>query len=165
MKKKKVTSQHTTTEKKPYKTVYEDYIDQFTFERKPISQHYLDKLFQRFVDWAANDDDALKASQFFIKEGIHAEQMYRWMERDPKYVQAYEMGLLAIGNRREIMAFKKKADAGIAMYTMAHYDKDWKALAEWRSKLKQDSDAQSGNIAVYIDKMPITDKVPPKKEE
>lgn len=164
--KKDIKTTQSTTDTKPLrKTVYDEYIEGFGFPSKPISKHFIDRLAERLVEWARDDDDALKVSQFFIQENIHQQTVERWMAKYEHLRKAYDFATTAIGNRRELGGLKRKFDSGIVASTMAHYDKDWKKLAEWRSKLRNQEESHNGPKIVVVERFPETNVVPIKTED
>lgn len=135
-------------------TPFEEYQDMLTFKMKPVSDSYIEDMALRLIEWALNNNEAFKLSQFYIAEGIHHSDFHRWLAKNQKLQRAHDIALTAIGNRREIGALKRKLDAGMVSYTMAHYDTSWKELAEWRSKLKQPEGDSGKTQIVVIEKFP-----------
>lgn len=160
MKKLPRNSQDNTNLPKPAKIAYDNYRDMLTFRMKPVSDHFIDKLAQELVDWARNNEDALKLTQFFVQKGIDISNLYRWEERNETLKTAHEFALMCIGARREIGAIKKKYDAGIIASTMAHYDPSWKDLEEWRAMLRRKELEQNQTKFVVIERFPSIDSVP-----
>lgn len=165
MKKKVKEAQYSISKNEPYKTVFEEYLDLFTFEKRPVTKEFKNMFFEKFLRWAREDEEALKPSQFWNKEGVFQKDVYKWRDSDEKYAHIYATILQILGNRRELLGLKRKMDPGMVMFTMPHYDKDWKELVEWRTKIKQENGEKSDKIEVYIDNFPQTPVVPPKKEK
>jgi hypothetical protein len=139
------------------KKTFFDYLDTFTFKMKPISEDSLDKLAEELVRWAVNDDDALKLSQFYIKHGFYDSDFYNWCARNKNLEIAHKTAMIAIGNRREIGAIKRKYDSGTINTSMSIYDKQWKELAEWKANLNKEKEQVEQKIIV-IERFPESDK-------
>lgn len=138
----------------PANVVLEEYLDCVDFKMKPATLNTIKRIAHELIQWALTDNEALKITPFFYKRGLNSITIKRWRERSPEFDSAYQLALHVIGDRREMGALKKKFDAGIVSYTMAHYDTTWKDLAEWRHKLRQ-PDEQSGKTQiVVIEKFP-----------
>jgi len=165
MKKKKVIPNSTQQlEKEPSKP-FDEYYDLFTLRTKPVSDVFIEQIAQKLMHWAINNEEAYKISQFYEQEGLHNEDIDRWCKRSKAMAYAKYAALRAIGNRREIGGLKKKLDSGMVSYTMAHYDKDWKDLAEWRNTLKLDADQKGETKIVVLEKYPDSKIVPAKPQE
>jgi len=141
---------------------FDDYTDLFTFKKVPISEAYIDRLATELLDWALNNDDALKMSQFYLGKGISYHSFSRWLKRSKNLEEAHNSALKLLGNRREIGAIKKKYDTSMIATMMPKYDEDWKEVIEWRSKLKE-QEASNETKIVVIEKAPNSNIVPEKK--
>lgn len=142
---------------------YELYDDIYAYTTTPISEVFLDRLFQELVEWAESDEDALKITQFFLRKRISSDSVKRFRARDKKYDQAFQHALAVIGNRREIGALKNKFNAGIVGITMPRYDKEWVELLEWKAAIQKSADGQqAGAITVVMESFPSGNLVPPK---
>lgn len=88
-----------------------------------------------------------------------------WVGLYPEIKMAYNEAISAIADRREIKALKREVDASVVMPMMPHYDRDWKEMTEWRSRLKVDENKASGPQIVEIPVMAEskTVKVPVKE--
>ena len=147
------------------KIAYDEYRDMTSFRVKPVSDHFIDKLAQALVSWACDNEDALKLTQFFIQRRIDISYLYRWEQRSENLKMAHEFALMCIGARREIGALKRKYDAGIVASTMAHYDKSWKELEEWRAKLRNKELEDNKTMVVVMERFPEIDSVPARQQE
>lgn len=125
--------------KKIAKIAYDQYIDFGSFKEKPVSEAFIEHLGQELVEWAIQDEDALKITQFFTKKRIYSSDIARWRERSKKFDGAYRFALTVIGDRRELGALRKKLDGGMVSATMSLYDSEWKNLIEWKAQLKENS--------------------------
>jgi hypothetical protein len=145
--------------------VVDEYFDPISYKRTPMTDVSLKRLGQALVQWALNDDDALTIRQFFDARGIGGSAIGKWQERCPKFRAAYKLAMSAIGTRREIGGIKKKFDSNFVSSSMAHYLKEYKALAEWRSALRQKEETKNDTKVVVIERYPSTSEVPHKKEK
>lgn len=152
----------TIAHSQPSKKQFEFYECGKTFQMKPYTERFLDELCVKLVDWAANDEDALKISQFRLKEGFALETYQQWMEKYPKLRRAHSQALELIGNRREILGLKKRLDSGLVSTSMPLYDSSWRELHAWKSKLRSEENINTGPQIVVIEKFPNSDVVPEK---
>jgi len=132
---------------------FDEYKDMRSFQKKIVNQAFFDKLALELLDWAENDEMALKLSQFYIKKGIWDGDFYRFCEKSDNLKRAHIWAMQMIGNRREVLGLQKKIDPGMVSYTMAHYDKTWKDLAEWRAAISKDKE-ETKQTVVVIEKFP-----------
>lgn len=142
---------------------YEDYRDMLSMEMKPCSSLFLERLSEDLIKWVNESPDHLKITQFFTSRGIAISNLYKWLPKSEALQEAHAYALTVLGDKRELGALKKEYDSGMVRYTMPHYDKAWKELEEWRSKLKEDKE-ESGTKIVVIEKFPDTKEVPERKE-
>lgn len=138
--------------------------DIFIWREKPISMASLDQLAQDLKDWVDKDESAFKISQFLLKRGIWPNDIPRWRERNENFDSAYTYAMIALGNKREIGALTGKLHPGMVIASMAMYDPEWKANAEWRAKLTEKNVEGNGAQIVVIEKFPDSPLVPEKHE-
>lgn len=144
-------------------TPFFDYLDTFTFKQKPASIPFIERLAVELSNWAVNDEEAIKISQFYIKRGISKQDFTRWMEWVPALKEAYSVAMEAIGNRREVAGLTKKFDSSMVQFTMPQYDQGWKEMNEWRAKLREQIINQNnGPQIIVLEKYPDSDLVPDK---
>jgi len=152
-----------TTQKSLY---WDDEINMLTFQPFPVREQWIEKLARELVDWAVNDKKALKLNQFYSKRGITQQTMNKWRHKSKVLDDACEFAKHAIGDRRETAALYHKMDKSIVGITMPHYDKDWKDLAEWKVKMKAESEAPMlAAKVVILERYPESDTVPMRKIE
>jgi len=143
-----------------------DYQCIFTLEMKPMNHEGIERLASEIIEWAVNDPEAFKVSQFHFSKGIGQRTWNKWLDAFPILKEAQENACGIIGNRREIGAIKKKLEAGIVASSMHHYDPEWKASAEWRASLRdKQNELNSGPQIIVIEKIPTSNLVPEKKNE
>jgi len=130
------------TDKKP-KFKYDEYMDMRIWKRTPVTDAWKDKLAEELYNWAKDDPEALKLSQFYIERGISNPDFERWTETHEKLRMAHDAALIMIGNRRENGTVKNKYNVSIVMPSMPRYDKNWKELSEWRAALRAQAEKEN----------------------
>lgn len=143
--------------------VFEDYRDMQTMEMKPCSSLFLERLAEDMIKWVDESEDNLLISEFFHSRKINMQNLYRWLPKSEVLQEAHAHVMTRLGIRREKGAIKKEYDSAMIRTTMPHYDKVWKDMEEWRSKLKEDKE-EGGTKIVVIEKFPDTKEVPERKE-
>lgn len=155
--------------KQTIKTFQEEFVDgMFSLRVRPVDIAYLEQFADEWVQWATENDDALKITQFYNAKRIHNSTVDGWIKRCKKLEQAKELVLQIIGARRECGAINKKYDPALIKYTMPMYDKECKDLEEWRAGLAAKINAAGGRpfeiIEVNaIDSCPEVPDVPKEK--
>lgn len=142
----------------------EEYRHCFEMKLRPVTQMFLDEFGRDLMIWARDNDDALAVSQFYNSKGVHEQTYYDWVNKYPDFKMSHEMAMSLLADRREIGAIKKKYDAGMISTMMPAYRKDWKAMAEWRAKIKGEAEGDSGTKIVIMKDFPSSDLVPEKKK-
>lgn len=142
---------------------YEDYRDMQTFEMKPCSSLFLERLAEDMIKWVDESEDNLVITDFFHDRHIGIRNLYTWLPKSEILREAHEIVMARLGSRREKKGLKKEFDSAMVRTTMPHYDKVWKELEEWRSKLKEDKE-EGGTKIVVMEKFPETKEVPERKE-
>jgi len=148
-KKSSKTTKSSTKKKKSATKVIDQYRDIFTFRMRPVSEAFLERLAKDMVDWAYNDDNALKITTFYISKGISATTMNRWYKRNEILKLAHDIALMIIGDRREIGAIKNKYNTSLVMSQMAKYDSSWWELEKKRAQLRADTKKQEESNVVF----------------
>ena len=144
-----------TNRKSPKSVISASPLDEYFFWKAiPVTEQKLDKLAEKYLHWAENDEKALKITQFVIKERISLEDFYNWMDQNPKLKQAHKWVMAIIANRREIGAIERKYDASTIHKTMSHYDPVWKEQEIFKASLAKTEDEKSRNITVIVEKFP-----------
>lgn len=139
------------------------YFDLQSCKMKPISQNFIDLLVERLITWADTTEDALVFEEFFMLTKINSSDYYGWLPKHENLKMAHDYAKQVIGIRREKGGLKRKLDPGMIASSMPMYSKSWKELAEWRAKLKEESQNQGNNITVVLEKIPDSKLVPEKK--
>jgi len=159
-------NKHSIDDQTTTKSLFDEYLDIFTFKTRPVTDEWIEQLAKDLVKWSTEDDEAFKLTQYYRSRGIGSDDMKRWCERSPKLKKAHTVALQALGDRREIGALKKKYDPGMTRTMMPRYDKDWKKIEEWRSTLRaKETAAGGGTKFVIMNDFPNSDKVPVKEEK
>jgi len=132
----------------------EKYRELFIPRERPVSIAFIERLCADLIDWAINDDDALKIIDFYVSRKIHPKTFWRWEQKYPMLTDARNMALNIIGSRREKGALKKKFEPTVMMKQQHHYDKTWwedeVARAELRARTQQKTD-QNIRYTVVLD--------------
>jgi hypothetical protein len=121
---------------------------------KPYSENYVLGIVKIMTDQVLNDEDVLTFTTVLKKNLINWHTWDSWCKKYPFAKEAYTMMRVIIGERREVGGLKRKLDSGMVSYTMAAYDPNWKNLAEWRAKLKQEAETPTEAKVVIIEKFP-----------
>ena len=113
----------------------EDYLDCFTFKLKPVTEQFIERLAKELFDWAKNDKNALRVSDFCWNKGIPEKTYYKWIKEHEVLQLAHEAAIHFIGSRRENGAINKKYSETIILKSQYKYDSMW---AQIRADDKQD---------------------------
>ena len=143
--------------------VYEDYRDMLTMEMRCCTDLYLQNLAADMVKWVDESPDNLCLGDFFHSRGIAIKNLYSWLPKSEELRDAHEFVMTRLGSKRERGAIKKEYDSAMIRTTMPHYDKIWKEMEEWRSKLKEAG--ESGDKVVVIERFPDVPSVPERKKD
>jgi len=136
----------------PYRVEYFDNL--FSNGKIPVSQDYLKKFAQEWIEVAREDEDMLVLAEFLDKKGVGDNIMEDWMKRCPELAEAKERVRRTIAIRREKGAMKKKLDSHSVFRSQHWYDPKDKAGEEWRATLraKNDNLSGTGNITVVMER-------------
>ena len=116
-----------------------------------VTDRRLDQYAEDIYDWALNDPDALKVTQFYLERGISRENWNRWMDMHEGLSKAYNTAIHLIGNRRESGAVKRKFAEGIVSSTMHRYDPEWRESEEWRATLRQEKPEENKKTFIVVE--------------
>lgn len=147
---------NTVIEKESQIVRWFDYQCIFTGNLKPMNSVGIERLSREVVNWAFNDGEALKLSQFLHKMGINERTWRRWCAEFPELKEASQTAKSMIGDRREIGALKHEYNFGVVAYTMPFYDSEWKDETVRRASLKEGLGGGDGKVTFQI----VTDKIP-----
>ena len=153
--------QPTKIKKKEPIRVADIFFDLIEFKEHPITENGIKKIAYNMLKWAKEDPKAFKLGPYLRELGISHATWRKWNEKFPWVAEVFEEVKICIGDRREIGALENKLNTTIVMWTMAHYDPDWKSLVQWRNDLKiEQSNASPANQVVVIEKFPESNKTP-----
>jgi hypothetical protein len=155
---------NTVIEVLPIKVLWFDYQCIYTGLMKPMNEAGINRLAEEVTDWARNDVDAFKISQFYLHKGISRKVWLEWCDRYPRLQQANESAKQLIGNRREIGALKHELNYGPVSFTMPFYDADWKDESIRRAALKDVNSEAKSSISVTMYPIPNSPLVPDKPD-
>lgn len=134
----------------------EEYEDCFTFQTKPVTQMFLERLSHDLIEWAKAEKRAFKLSQFYINKGIPKNTFFRWCDKYPILGNAKETAMSLLADRREIGAIDKKLDSKMILMNLHQYDSDWDAVHKYHSDLKVDNEDKSHVFNITFNKPEIT---------
>ncbi len=142
---------------------YPDSEKYFFLRKRPISDVIIDDYAKNYIEWATNEEDALRAQDFPLLIGMYPKSFRNLMDRHEGLRRAHEVVKSIIASRREKGAINKKYDTSMIKHSMPLYDHDWKKLCEWYGNIKvKEDEAKKRDITVLMAPMPATDAVPEK---
>ena len=137
-----------------------DYQCILTGDMRPMNENGFERLAIEIVQWASNDDEALKITQFMFVRGINDRVWRQWCEKSPRLKEATELAKRIIGNRREVGALKNKLNTSVVAFTMPFYDDEWKDETIRRAALKEGSSGDGkDSITVVLNPIPNSEIV------
>lgn len=143
------------------KIAYDMYFDYIDFREKPVSENFVMRTAQEFVDWCFHSKGT-KVSQFFKSKGIDSRTYYRWYDKWPKFADAYNFGLQVLGDKREQGAIDKKFEVSMIRARMHAYDPEWIKTDNYHAELRARHAPEnqiSGNFTIIQEPIPVTDEV------
>lgn len=135
---------------------FDFYKDMRTWKETPVTDSWKHALAKDLYEWAKDDDNALKLSQFYLERGISSDDWKRWVLSNDNLKRATAAALQFIGNRREIGSIKRKYDNALIARSMPRYDSEWKEICEWWATLKAETEhraAQGGPKYVVVENL------------
>jgi len=125
----------------------EDYLDCFTFKMKPVTDMFIERISEELIQWALNDPNAIKLTQFFNAKRIPYLTWNRWVKYE-KFATAKDLALSILGDKREHGGLTKKYDASMVQFMMPKYDQDWKDVIAWRAKAKAEAENSTEPLVI-----------------
>ncbi len=136
-------------------------LNYFFMKEEPVSDAAIERYADMMLEWAKNDPDALKVSQFFGIHDIPTSTFYDWKDRNPYLAKCYEQVKIHIGNRRFMDIYRGKADRYVATHGLRDYCDEWKRNEDRREAVKKESQtAGSGSVTVVMQPVDNSDLVP-----
>lgn len=117
----------------------EDYLNCFSFKLQPVTKAFIEKLAKELIEWAKNNDDALRIADFYWSKGIPDSTYYKWSKEHEILALAHKAALNFIASRREIGALKKKYSETLVMRRQHAYDQEWTESDKYHNQLKIDA--------------------------
>lgn len=142
---------------------FDNYLCLNTWKTTPVTEAWLEALAKDLYTWAKDDSNALKMSQFYTSRGISNSTVLKWMKVSEKLREAHDMALQIIGDRREVGAIYNKLNASMIAPMMAHYDSNWKDIAEWRARLRGEAEAKSGKTIIVVPSLEEAERPTPEE--
>lgn len=97
--------------------------------------------------------DAYEIEQFLTDRDIPERRYYEAVEQNDEMKEAHIFAKTRIGLNRQKIAIEKNLGINSAVaFTLPRYLKSWRDELEWRSKLKNEEDKNSGTKIVVIEK-------------
>jgi hypothetical protein len=145
---------HSIISKDGSKSVFSEYVNFKNADTAWITNEGIEKIGLELVEWAVNNEDALKIMPFFRERGISTTTVSNWRQKSKLFNEQYEEVKCIIGDRREIGMLKNKYNATGVIRSMPFYDREWKEGEEWRARLNKDDNQQNQIKMVVIEKFP-----------
>lgn len=167
----KKTPQRSTGRKKAQKSEIvpfqeEYYRDMFTFQLVPVSEKYLLRIAEEWVNYTLENEEILTKNSYLNKKRLLRGTVDRWMDRCPELKEAFGFVTQILAERREQGATKGKLSESWVKYSHVLYDNEYRDLETWRNSLKEKiAGAGSTNVVVEMKKFPETDVVPARTKE
>lgn len=139
--------------------VIDEIHDLDTGKRRPITNTYIPRLAQQYIQWAGQDD-ALILRDFISLHKLNKDRFYAWMEEFPELKEAHDYAKRMVGSRRERGALTKLLEKDTVLKSMAHYAQEWKDLEQWRAGLRVaiEDAKRSAEINVIMQKFVADDQ-------
>jgi len=156
MKKKNNSAKSTTRKKKPPKSRYREtkaYQELHILRKVPTKKEYIELVARDLIEWSTNNDEARTINKFYRLRGIPLVTVDAWKKRNSFFAGAVQYAKMAIGSRREDEGLIRNMDPGFVFKSMSIYDKDYRDLKEWESKLKEKEASAGQPLTTYINKM------------
>lgn len=153
-----------TTKPTSPKFDFDEYRNMKTLQKLPINNLFLETLAKDLIEWALNNDDALRISQFYGSKHMTRDDFMRLMNKNETLREAYDFAIETLGQRREIGWIKGDYEGSAISATLAHYCSVAKEQAEYKAALRQKAEVdRGGNITVVLPPIPDSPLVPAKK--
>ena len=132
----------------------------WTNKNRPIHYRYvketyfndetIDQLCRDGVQWAEENNRAVKLGQFFRLKGINKRQWEHLCATNQVVKDAHEAMLEALGDRRELNMLEGKYKEHSNMYVMHNYDEDWDKANKYHDQRKREQNAEIFSIRDVI---------------
>ncbi len=133
-------------------TFFDEYYNLRLKDRIPMTNLGIAALAEEYYDWAADDDEAISPSDFYLKKGIDQTTFNNWLKRSEELQRAHGVVMELIGNRRERKGLDRTYDPGMVRYTLPRYSKAFKKMEEWRAGLREKRNDEGGTKIVIMEK-------------
>ena len=132
----------------------EEYKDCFTFQDKPVTQIFLERLAKDFVTWARDNDNATRLEDFMIWKGIPVKTFYEWCNKYEIMKQALEIAKSIIASRRFHRADNRESSEKIFMFIQHQYDDLWAKAEKHQSDLRVEESHRDHTFILVDGKLP-----------
>jgi hypothetical protein len=124
----------------------------------------VDDLARELLEWA-HKENSLVLRQFVAQKGYSENTFFRWMDKNEKLREAYNIARSLVGCHREHCALYGTIKERIFLQYQSFYDPEYKRIVEWEASLRQPEQTQaSGPTTIIMQPFPSDDRVPPRKE-
>jgi hypothetical protein len=130
-----------------------DYFNIHTFQRHPITPSFFGYQAKLLKEWA-DQDDSLRISDFYDKQGYGPEFFYYWVDKDHDLKAANSYALRRIGSRREGGAMTRKFSENTVHKTLGHYDPIWREEMRLINEARLAIAEKSESKIVVIERFP-----------
>lgn len=125
----------------------------FTYRQIPLNESVATEIAKDFLKYCRSEKKGLSIARYCKMKGIARFTFDFWCTKYPPMAAAKKIGKTYIGDNREIGGLTRKLDPSLVRATMPLYNKEYKELEEWRSKLKTDESERDQTINVIMPKV------------
>lgn len=129
--------------------VFDEYLDMFLMQKKPVTDTFLDMLAETYVLWVKTEVKCIIFTEFLQQQGITRSHFYRWLLRSEKLREAHDFVLMTLGNRRERGVAERRYEPSMISKMHGHYSDIW-VTETARIAALTNNEASKGNITVVI---------------
>ncbi len=130
-----------------------DYFNIHTFQRHPITPTFFSYQAKLLKEWA-DQDDSLRISDFYDKQGYGPEFYYYWVDKDHDFKAANSYALRRIGSRREGGAMTRKFSENTIHKTLGYYDPIWREEMRLMNEMRLAVAEKAESKVVVIERFP-----------
>lgn len=131
--------------------VFDEYMDMFLMQKKPVTDTFLDMLAETYILWVKTEIKCIIFTEFLQQQGITRSHFYRWLLRSEKLREAHDFVLMTLGNRRERGVAERKYEPSMITKVHGHYSDIWVTELTRIAALNNKEDNSKQNITVLIE--------------
>lgn len=148
-KNKHIIKQKKESQANPQAKWVEDYVNIFTRGVTPMTDSGLERFAQDMVDWAYNNEDALRPYDFAYTKQLGRRTYMKWVNKYPVIHEAHQDVMDIIASRREIGALKRKYSEKTVLFSLHRYDPEAREDAKFHASLR-DQESSGSNITINL---------------